>query len=116
MSGCLTVRVTRLAGGLTPRVTRLEGGLTPPSITLATPTMSATIQRREYIENIAISDLNDFPTIAVSIATPPLSVNISSLCSVGVFEKDYEAFYVKEGVFLLVDGKKLKVLKYELSE
>lgn len=105
-----------MSGCLIARVKRLEGGLTPPSITLATPTMSATIQRREYIENIAISDLNRFPTFTVNRATSPLRVAISSLCSVGVFEKDYEAFYVKEGVLLLVDGKKLKVLKYELPE
>lgn len=101
---------------LIARVKRLESELTPPSITLATPTMSATIQRREHIENIAISALNRFPTFTVNRATSSLRVNISSLCSVGVFEKDYEAFYVKEGVFLLVDGKKLKVLKYELPE
>lgn len=105
-----------MSGCLTARVTRLEGGLTPPSITLATPTMTATLSRGEHIESIAVSDLNGFPSIAVSRATSPLSVNISSLCSVGVFEKDHEVFYVKEGVFLLVDGKKLKVLKYELSE
>ena len=105
MSGCLIARVKRLGGELTP-----------PPITLATPTMSATIQCREHIENITISDLNRFHMFTVNRATSSLRVNISSLCSVGVFEKDYEAFYVKEGVFLLVDGKKLKVLKYELSE
>lgn len=105
-----------MSGCLTARVTRFEGGLTPPSMTLATPTMTATLSRGEHIESIAVSGLNGFPTIVVSRVTSPLSVNISSLCSVGVFEKDYEAFYVKEGVFLLVDGKKLKVLKYELSE
>ena len=100
---------------LTASITRLEGGLMPPSITLATETLSVKISRDgEYIGSVSVKSLNEFPIITISRKTSPLSVNVSALCSVGVFERDHELFYVKEGVFLLVDGKKLKVLKYEL--
>lgn len=100
---------------LTASITRLEGDLIPPSITLATETISVNISRDgEYIDGVSVKSLNEFPIITVSRKASPLSVTISALCSVGVFERDHELFYVKEGVFLLVDGKKLKVLKYEL--
>lgn len=100
---------------LTASITRLEGGLIPPSISLATETISANIFRDgEYIDGVSVKSLNGFPIIAISRKTTTLNVTVSALCSVGVFERDHELFYVKEGVFLLVDGKKLKVLKYEL--
>lgn len=87
----------------------------PPSITLVTETISANISRDgEYIDGFSVKSLNVFPIIAISRKASPLSATVSALCSVGVFERDHELFYVKEGVFLLVDGKKLKVLKYEL--
>lgn len=100
---------------LTASITRLEGGLTPPSITLVTEAISANISRDgEYIDGVSVKSLNVFPIITISGKSSPLSATVSALCSVGVFERDHELFYVKEGVFLLVDGKKLKVLKYEL--
>jgi hypothetical protein len=93
----------------------LEGGLMPPSITLAAETISANISRDgEYIDGVSVKSLNVFPIVSISKKASPLSATVSVLCSVGVFERDHELFYVKEGVFLLVDGKKLKVLKYEL--
>lgn len=47
-------------------------------------------------------------------ATPNLRVSVSYVCSVGLDADGYEAFMVKEGVFLLADGKSLKVVKNEL--
>lgn len=100
---------------LTASITRLEGGLIPPSITLAAETISANITRDgEYIDGVSVKSLNVFPIVAISRKASPLRATVSALCSMGVFERDHELFYVKEGVFLLVDGKKLKVLKYEL--
>ena len=87
----------------------------PPSITLATETISANISRDgEYIDGVSVKSLNVFPIVAIFRKASPLRATVSALCSVGVFERDHELFYVKEGVFLLVDGKKLRVLKYEL--
>jgi hypothetical protein len=66
--------------------------------------------------SVNINALNLHPRVVVTLSTTSLNVNISTLCKVGVIDKDRELFLVKEGILLLVDGKQLKVLKYELSE
>jgi hypothetical protein len=66
--------------------------------------------------NVNINAFNLHPRMVVTLSTTSLNVNISTLCKVGVIDKDRELFLVKEGILLLVDGKQLKVLKYELSE
>lgn len=54
--------------------------------------------------------------ISVARVNKAANINVSVLCSIGILDRTHELFYVREGVFLLSDGKKLKVLKYELSE
>lgn len=46
-------------------------------------------------------------------STTPLKVTVSHVCSVGLDENKREVFLVKEGVFLLSDGKTFKVLKQD---
>lgn len=47
----------------------------------------------------------------LSEAARRLKVRCSAVCSVGTSEDGYEIFMVKEGVFLLFDGKEFSVLK-----
>lgn len=52
--------------------------------------------------------------VNVRRAAPTLRVSVSCVCSVGLDADGYEAFVVKDGVFLLADGKTYKVVKNEL--
>lgn len=96
-------------------------------IVKANPTIRCFVEKGQSLSRVNIT--NDDEQISVNInaldlsraltvarSTTSLNVNISTLCKVGVIDKDRELFLVKEGVLLLVDGKQLKVLKYELSE
>ena len=47
----------------------------------------------------------------LSEAARCLKVRCSAVCSVGTDENGYEIFMVKEGIFLLFDGKEFSVLK-----
>ena len=51
--------------------------------------------------------------INVGASTPSLRVAVSHVCSVGLDENKREVFMVKEGVFLLSDGKTFEVLKQD---
>lgn len=63
-----------------------------------------------------ITDVFPDKNLFVSRVNNAANINVSVLCSIGILDRTHELFYVREGVFLLSDGKKLKVLKYELSE
>lgn len=51
------------------------------------------------------------PSIKTSVASHKMRVGVSCLCSVGL-DNGRELFMVKDGVFLLSDGKTFKVIKY----
>jgi hypothetical protein len=96
-------------------------------IVKANPTIRCFVEKGQSLSRVNITNddeqisvninaLNLHPRVVVMLSTTSLNVNISTLCKVGVIDKDRELFLVKEGILLLVDGKQLKVLKYELSE
>ena len=96
-------------------------------IVKANPTIRCFVEKGQSLSRVNITNddeqisvnINAFdlhPRMVVTLSTTSLNVNISTLCKVGVIDKDRELFLVKEGILLLVDGKQLKVLKYELSE
>ena len=60
--------------------------------------------------NINIRRLVSLPRIEVQRYSPIIKVSVSPICSIGV-DNIYEVFLVKEGVFLLSDGKTFKVRK-----
>ena len=71
---------------------------------------------KEVNVSVALKRENNFHEIHCFDKTSRINVDCSIVCSVGILDRTHELFYVREGVFLLSDGKKLKVLKYELSE
>lgn len=58
-----------------------------------------------------ISAINHSPIVTVRNINPSLSVSVSQVCSVGLDKSKREIFMVKEGVFLLADGKTFNVIR-----
>lgn len=98
--GCMVVSVSLLNQGMDATVMRIGDGISIKVTSIG-----------NGINADVTSIGNDMNAIVTRIGSG-LNASASLVCSIGDIADRYVPFLVKEGDFILVDGKQFKVLRY----